>query len=287
MIRVPDTMAMPTEDLGDLIDVIYGPDASRLSDKDFIVGRAILTPKNSDVDDINVRVMQRFPGQVLHLATFLHTCLRLPMSFVERFWLVSFTLSTVLTDLLQERVYLSADSVDDESQAALYPMEFLNSLLPSGIPPHRLALKVGAPIMLLRNMNGARGQANGTRLICRGFSQRVIDAEIVTGNNVGARVFIPRIPLVASESDTPFALKRRQFPVRPAFGMTVNKSQGQTLEQVGLYLPQPVFSHGQLYVAMSRVGASARIKIMAKGGSHPGREGMYTKNVVYHEVFLQ
>ena len=111
--------------------------------------------------------------------------------------------------------------MEDETQAALYPMEFLNSLLPSGIPPHRLALKVDAPIMLLRNMNGARGQANDTRLICRGFSQRVMDAEIVTGNNVGARVFIPRIPLVASESDTPFALKRRQFPVRPAFGMTV------------------------------------------------------------------
>ena len=69
--------------------------------------------------------------------------------------------------------------------------------------------------------------------------------------------------------------------------MTVNKSQGQTLEQVGLYLPQPVFSHGQLYVAMSRVGASNRIKIMAKGGRHPGRQGMYTKNVVYHEVCLQ
>ena len=84
-------------------------------------------------------------------------------------------------------------------------------------------------------------------------------------------------------------MQRRQFPVRPAFAMTVNKAQGQTLSAVGLYLPQPVFSHGQLYVAFSRVGRPQGIKVLVVGGHVQGVPGVpggvYTKNVVYREVF--
>ena len=86
------------------------------------------------------------------------------------------------------------------------------------------------PIMLLRNLNSARGLANGTRLIVRGVSRRVIDAEVATGSHVhvGRRVFIPRVTLTPSEDGLrmPFKLKRRQFPVRLAFAMTINKAQG-------------------------------------------------------------
>lgn len=84
----------------------------------------------------------------------------------------------------------------------------------------------------------------------------MIDAEIATGSHVGKRVFIPRITLTPSEDgfQMPFKLKRRQFPVRlkPAFAMTINKAQGQTLGRMGLFLPTPVFSHGQLYVSTLR-----------------------------------
>jgi ATP-dependent DNA helicase PIF1 len=61
----------------------------------------------------------------------------------------------------------------------------------------------------------------------------------------------------------PFQFKRKQFPIRLSFAMTVNKSQGQTIPNVGVYLPAPVFSHGQLYVAMSRATARTNIKILA------------------------
>ncbi|DBA01462.1 TPA: hypothetical protein N0F65_005581 [Lagenidium giganteum] len=72
---------------------------------------------------------------------------------------------------------------------------------------------------------------------------------------------LSRIPICPTS--LPFNFKRRQFPVRPAFAITINKFQGQTLAVVGLYLPQSVFAHGQLYVADSRVSIASRLKILS------------------------
>jgi ATP-dependent DNA helicase PIF1 len=128
---------------------------------------------------------------------------------------------------------------------------------------------------------------NGTRLICRSFHENFIDAEIAIGDHAGKRVFIPRIPLFPSEeAGLPFILKRKQFPIRAAFALTINKSQGQTLPYVGLYLASPVFSHGQLYVAMSRVQSGSNLKVLVTNGKLPERSGTYTKNVVYKEALL-
>ncbi len=80
-----------------------------------------------------------------------------------------------------------------------------------------------AIIMLLRKMNGVRGQANGTRLTIDSFKPHVIDAKIITGGHKGERMFIPRITLVASDADLPFELRRHQFTIRPEFAMTINK----------------------------------------------------------------
>jgi ATP-dependent DNA helicase PIF1 len=90
--------------------------------------------------------------------------------------------------------------------------------------------------------------------VVRGFQNNSIDAEIVNGQHARKRAFIPTIPMSPSEDLTLlFKFKRKQFLIRLSFAMTINKAQGQTISNVGIYLPEPVFSHGQLYVALSAI----------------------------------
>ena len=188
----------------------------------------------------------------------------------------------------QSKIYRNVDSVckstcNYESMESMYTPEYLNSLRIAGVPNHQLELKIGAPIVLLRNLAPSKGLCNGTRLIVTQLCARVIEAIIVTGNHIGEKAFIPRICMRPSDTSLPFTLKRVQFPISLCYAMTINKSQGQTLKYVGLYLPRPVFSHGQFYVAISRVTTPLGLHIVCENETHP-IVGM-TKNVVYHEVF--
>jgi ATP-dependent DNA helicase PIF1 len=180
--------------------------------------------------------------------------------------------------------FLSVDSAEDTEVANTYPSEFLNTLEVSGMPSHKLPLKIGAPVMLLRNLDPSTGLCNGTRLIVRRFTMRVIEVEIITGKGVGNVAFIPRIKFISDNSGLPFTFARKQFPLRLAYAMTINKSQGQTLSHVGLHLTDDVFSHGQLYVAFSRAKAPANVKVQLPDSVH-GRIGLM-RNIVYKEALL-
>ncbi|KAI7727414.1 hypothetical protein M8C21_025563, partial [Ambrosia artemisiifolia] len=147
-IRIPDDMTIPfttkENSIKQLIKSIFPSLNSGAQSSDYITSRAILTTRNESVDEINNQMIDIFQGE--------------------------------------ERHYYSFDEVDDD-QHHLYPIEFLNSLNVSGIPPHKLRLKVGCPIILLRNIDPSNGLCNGTRLICKRFERNVIDAEIAVGEH--------------------------------------------------------------------------------------------------------
>lgn len=127
--------------------------------------------------------------------------------------------------------------------------------------------------MMLRNLNQPT-LCNGTRMVVKMLMPNAIKAMIIIGKFKGEEVLIPRIPMIPN--DLPFKFKRVQFPVRLAFAMTINKSQGQSLKVCGLNLETQCFSHGQLYVACSRVGTPSALFIFS-----PNRK---TKNIVYYQA---
>jgi ATP-dependent DNA helicase PIF1 len=158
-------------------------------------------------------------------------------------------LNHTLLDSMQGVIhtFLSADRIIEDGGRDIYPIEYLNAVDVANLPHHELKIKIGAPIILLRNLDPSIGLCNGTRMRVLRCGERVIEGEILSGKHAGTVVFIPRIP--TSSADLPFEFIRKQFPVRLAFAFTINKSQGQTLNFVGVVIKEPVFAHGQLYVA--------------------------------------
>src|SRR6202167_3833817 len=227
-----------------LIDAIYPSIAQGEKPDVYFKDRTLLSCKNDDIDDLNMDILTKFPGE--------------------------------------EKVLRSADSIVTDRGVAIdyqpYPVEYLNSLNASGLPLARLALKPGCPLMLLRNLDPSNGLCNGTRMILLRIKPRVLECRILGGD--GKTVFIPRMSIEPSEGDIHIPLSRRQFPVRLAFAMTINKSQGQSVQNVGLDLRTSVFSHGQLYVALSRCTSASRIKVL-----FPEKEkGTNTPNIVWDKI---
>lgn len=221
----------------------------KFNDNAFI-DRVILCPTNDESLKINEKVLEGIPGEL--------------------------------------KIYLSADDVvtDDDNERAQYPIEFLNSLTPSGMPPHRLSLKVGAVVMLLRNLNINEGLCNGTRLLICSLQNNSVYVKVLTGRCASQHVLIPRVILTPSDTELPFILRRKQFPLRLSYAMTINKAQGQTFERVGIYLQRPCFSHGQLYVAFSRARRFQDVKVEIIETSEQGidKGHTYTRNVVYKQI---
>ena len=149
-----------------------------------------------------------------------------------------------------------------------------------GLPPSQLEVKRGVPLMLLWNLDPGLGLCNGTRLHLVHMTNKVLHVKIITGPCAGQTAFIPRITLTPSDGELPFELHHCQFLVRLAFGMTINKSQGQSLGTVGLDLRYAVFGHGQFYVGVSRGTNWSRVKVLLP-------EGNETTNIIYKDVLLR
>jgi hypothetical protein len=151
--------------------------------------RILLTARNEDVHKTNAHLLDKFPGEV--------------------------------------QKFMCADSIDyygDDQEIILYPVEYLNTINASGLPLAELTLKIGCPLIILRNLNPAQGVCNGTRGILTKMANRVLEVRLLSGDNAGQHILIPCITLSPSDLQLPFQLKRRQFPVSLAFAMTINKS---------------------------------------------------------------
>uniref|UniRef100_A0A0L8IG06 Uncharacterized protein n=1 Tax=Octopus bimaculoides TaxID=37653 RepID=A0A0L8IG06_OCTBM len=168
------------------------------------------------------------------------------------------------------KIYRSSDTVDNET---LYPIEFINKLTPSGFPPHILKLYLDA----------TNGHWNGTQYIIVSFHDHVVETEVASGPYAGSTLLFPKIPHVSQEMEFAFTFTCKSFPVKPAFALTCNKTQGQLFEQIGIYLPTHFFSHGQLYVALSRVRNKANV---INFGCEKWKKTLITENCVYKEILL-
>ena len=135
----------------------------------------------------------------------------------------------ILRELPQEKLktYHNVDEVDANTpdEKALWPVNFLNSLTPSGMPPHELTLAPGALVMLLRNLDADVGLCNGVRAIVVHAERRVLDVMLASGSKARARAFIHQLVLAPKNPDLPLVLRRKQFPVKLAWCMTLNKAQ--------------------------------------------------------------
>ncbi|XP_016164481.1 uncharacterized protein LOC107607002 [Arachis ipaensis] len=185
-----------------------------------------------------------------------------------------------------EKEYLSFDTTcqadeNEDVQQEWFTPEFLNDIKYSGLSNHKLNLKSGVAIILLRNIDQTLGLCNGTRLIINELGSNVIGATVVTGRNIGDK--ISRMNLIPSDLGLPFKFQRRQFPLIICFAMTINKSQGQSLSHVGLYLPKSVSTHGQLYVALSRIKSRSGFRVLIL--DEYGNPKSLTINVVFKEIF--
>ncbi|XP_057747737.1 uncharacterized protein LOC130966935, partial [Arachis stenosperma] len=231
LVDIPSDLIIPVLEnpVEDIVNTIYPNLVQNFCDPSFFQDRAILASIVENVEEINNYIVDLLPGE--------------------------------------EKNYLSADLIcgsDAYSDVEVdwINVEFLNQIRCSGLPNHSLKLKIGMPIILLRNVDPVGGLYNGTRLVVRDLGTNVIGADIVSGSNIGDKVFITRINLIPSDTIILFKFQRRQFPVSLSFAMTIKKSQGQTLSTVGLFLRLPVFCHGQLYVALSRVRNRNGLKIL-------------------------
>jgi ATP-dependent DNA helicase PIF1 len=101
--------------------------------------------------------------------------------------------------------------------------------------------------MLLRNLNQNLGLCNVTRIMITQLGDGIIEGIIITGTHTGQKTYIPRINLTTKGNKWPFTLRHRQFPMKVCYSMIINKSQGQTLSNVGVYLKKKVFTHSYMW----------------------------------------
>jgi ATP-dependent DNA helicase PIF1 len=207
---IPSDLLIPNsgDPLASIVESTYPQLLQNMNDITYFQNRAILAPKNSIVITINDNLLDLISSE--------------------------------------EKTYLSYDTpnarnVDGDAVDDVHTPEFLNTVSASGLPNHKLRLKVGVPVMLLRNLDKNLGLCNRTRLIITIMRKYVLVGKIISGSNIGDKVFIPRLSLTPSDVRIPLQFQRRQFSLMVSFAMTIHKSQGQSPKHVWIYFRRRCF----------------------------------------------
>lgn len=219
--EISPNILLSVMNIEDLIDFVYPPNV--IVDPKSCLKHAILCPTNAQVNNYN------------HIMT----------SHVEG----------------TQRTYLAADSLQEANDTGLIPpdsvLDYFASHTPPGLPSHSLTIKVNAIYRLMRNFSIDLALVKNSHVIVIGVGARLITVRILRdladGTSLDANDIIIPCICFTHTLQSGHTLLRHQFPLAPAYATTFNSCQGLTLDCVGIDLTTPVFSHGQLYTAMSHI----------------------------------
>jgi ATP-dependent exoDNAse (exonuclease V) alpha subunit len=207
----------------------------------YLLKRAILAPLNKEVQAMNALVTAKLPGEAV--------------------------------------ISRSIDMPDPEGYDSLLE-ECLNKISVSLLPEHLITLKVGMPVVVTQNLYPNKGVCNGSRMIVVEIGSGHVVGQLLSGPFKGDDVMIPKIKLHHKGTMmSALSFYQYQFPLMPAYAMSINQSQGQNLACVGVLLETDIFAHGQLYVACSRV-TSCKNLLVVKPALRPA-----VVNFVHHSIF--
>jgi hypothetical protein len=252
LIEVPPNMVCYSPKI--LKEKVYFDFKHHYNNSQYLCSRAILTNTNEMVQELNAEMLEHIPGETVYS--------------------------------------MSIDECTDDKDSGQIDVDMLNKTNVSGLPPHELPLKVGASIILIRSLNPNKGFCNGTRCIIRQIKNNLLHASQLNASPNSPDILIPRIPMKSDQTKKNFVpFTRRQYPILLAYYLTFNRSQGQTLDSVGLFLPCSVHTHGQFYTGTSRCGDPQKIYIYANQQEFEHLQPQldpnknYTKNIVWPELF--
>ena len=230
----------------DIVDFVYPPNV--LANPRACLNRAILAPTDRQIDAYNTIVLGRVTGE--------------------------------------EKTYMATDSLKEAANCNIRTPNAIIDYVrhhPPGLPPHQVTIKTNAVYRLLRNFSVDRGLVKNARVCVVDVGVRIITVRLL--NPRGDRFATPEdivIPLITFTANLPsgHTLLRQQFPLAPAYATTFNSCQGLTLDIAGVDLTTPVFSHGQLYTALSRIRHRKAGIVRLPLGTPT------SPNVTYHELLL-
>jgi hypothetical protein len=241
---------------------LFPPDV--LADPLASLKRAFLTPKNINVDEFNNIVLDALPGD---------ECSSFPLHG-------SNILLTSISD-----IFYSADAIkeDTEREHDEATPDYLSLQTHNGIPGHLLRLKRGCVCTIMRNLSVRNGLVKNARVVVHNLHRRFIQVQVVDhrSNTLGAVHCIPRIRFEFSPAYSSWTINRIQFPLRLAYACTFNSCVGLTLDKTVIDQRTPVFAHGQLYTALSRVRTRADCRVLFAPDGGPE-----AVNVVYKDLLL-